>query len=90
MSKPHLKQPGFTYRTYGPFNKHRERIQKLMETGDLKNLDRNELDKACFSQDTGYSGSKDLAKITISDKILKGKKLIKLIEIVNMRYIKEH
>ena len=73
MPKPHLKQPGFTYRTCGPFNKHRERIQKLIETGDLKHLDRNESDKACFAQDTGYSGSKDLARITISDKILKGK-----------------
>ena len=29
--------------------------------------------KLVFAQDTGYSGSKDLAKITISDKILKGK-----------------
>ena len=67
-----MKQPGFTYRTCGPFNKHRARIQKLIETGDLKHLDGNELDKACFAQDTGYSGSKDLAKITISDKILKG------------------
>ena len=67
-----MKQPGFTYRTCEPFNKHRVRIQKLIETGDLKHLDGNELDKACFAQDTGYSGSKDLAKITISDKILKG------------------
>ena len=32
---------------------------------------RNESDKACFVRDAGYSGSKDLAKRTISDKILR-------------------
>ena len=32
---------------------------------------RNELGKACFAHDTAYSDSKDLAKRTISDKILK-------------------
>ena len=32
---------------------------------------RNELDKDCFAHDTTYSDSKDLAKRTISDKILK-------------------
>ena len=31
----------------------------------------NELDKACFAHDGTYSYSKDLAKRTISDKILK-------------------
>ena len=34
---------------------------------------RNRLDKACFAYDAVYSDSKDLAKITISDKILKDK-----------------
>ena len=32
---------------------------------------RNELDKVCFTHDAAYSESKDLAKRTISDKILK-------------------
>ena len=32
---------------------------------------RNELDKACFAHNAAYSDSKDLAKRTISDKILK-------------------
>ena len=31
----------------------------------------NELDKDCFAQDAAYSGSKDLAKRTISGKVLK-------------------
>ena len=32
---------------------------------------RNKLGKACFAHDAAYSDSKDLVKITISDKILK-------------------
>ena len=32
----HLKQPGFTYSTCGPFTKKEERITKLNETGDTK------------------------------------------------------
>ena len=65
MPELHLKQPGFIY------TKPRERIQKFRETGNLKHLYRNELDKACFAHDAAYSDSKDLAKRTISDKILK-------------------
>ena len=65
-----LKQPEFTYSACAPFTKHRERIQKFRERGHLKHLYRNELDKACFSNDAAYSGSKDLAKKTISHKIL--------------------
>ena len=37
----------------------------------MKHLYGNELDKACFVHDAAYSDSKDLAKGTISDKILK-------------------
>ena len=39
------------------------------ETGNLKDLYRNELDKVSFAHDAAYSDSKDLAKRTISDKI---------------------
>ena len=70
-SLTNLKQPGFSYRVCGLFTKHRERTQKLRETGNLKYLYRNELGKACFVYDTAYSYSKDLAKTSISDKILK-------------------
>ena len=73
MPELHLKQPGFTCSVCGPFNKHRERIQKFGEKGNLKQLGRNELEKACFAHDASYSDSKDLAKRTISDKILKDK-----------------
>ena len=36
MPELHLTQPGFTYSACGPFSKHRERIKKFRETGNLK------------------------------------------------------
>ena len=49
MSQLHLEQLGFTCSACGPFTKHCERIQKVRETGNLKHLYRNELDKPCFA-----------------------------------------
>ena len=71
MPELHLKQTGFTYSACGPFTKHREKIQKFREAGNLKHLYRNELEEAWFAHDAAYSDSKDLAKRTISDKFLK-------------------
>ena len=34
MTEMHLKQPGFTYSVCGPFTKNKERIEKLMQTGN--------------------------------------------------------
>ena len=73
MPELHLKQPGFIYSACARFTKHCEKFQKFREAGYLKHLYRNELDKACFSHDTAYSDSKELAKRTISDKILNNK-----------------
>ena len=36
MPELHLQYPRFTYSAYGPFAKHRKRIQKFIETGKLK------------------------------------------------------
>ena len=71
ISEFHLKQPESTYSACGPFTIHHQRIQKIRETRNLKHLYRNELDKACFAHDAAYSDNKELAKRTISDKILK-------------------
>ena len=71
MPELHLRQPGFTCSACGPFTKLRERIHKFRETGNLKHLYRNDLDKTCFAHDAAYSDSKDVPKRTISDKILK-------------------
>ena len=48
MPEMHLKQPGFTYSACGPFTKNKERIEKIMKTGNTDFIYRNGLDKACF------------------------------------------
>ena len=73
MPKMHLKQPGFTYVTCGPFTENKERIQKFKEAGDTTYIYRNELDKACFQHDMVYGDFKDLARTTASDKALQNK-----------------
>ena len=69
----HLKQPEFTYSACGPSAKYREKLRKLRETGNLEHFYKNKLGKACFADDAAYFDSKDLAKRTILDKILKDK-----------------
>ena len=54
MSEMHLKQPGFTYSTCGPFTKNMKRIQKFKETGDTSYIYKNEIDKAYFQHDMAY------------------------------------
>ena len=73
MPEMHLKQPGFTYSTCGPFTKNKEIIQKFKETRDTRYIYKNELDKACFQHDMAYGDLKDFAKRTVSDKVLRDK-----------------
>ena len=73
MPEMHLKQCGFTYSACGPFTKNKQRIQKFMQTGDLRNIYKNELDKSCFQHDMAYGKYKGLEKITQSDNLLKDK-----------------
>ena len=68
-----LKQPGFIYNACGPFTKNKQRIQKLMQTGDTNYIYKNELNKACFQHDMAYGDFKDLARRKQSDKVLKEK-----------------
>ena len=44
-----------------------------MQTGNTDFIYKNQLDKACFQHDMAYGKSKDLAKRTQSDKVLKNK-----------------
>ena len=44
MLELHLRQQRFTYSACGKFTKHREEIQKVIVTGDLKYIYKNELD----------------------------------------------
>ena len=36
MTEIHIRQPGFTYSSCGPFTKTKERIQKFKETVDSR------------------------------------------------------
>ena len=73
MPEMHLRQPQFTYSAWRPFTKHKQRIQKLKETGDTNYIYKNELGKACFAHNAAYSDSKDLTKRTVVDKILRNR-----------------
>ena len=70
MPEMHLKEPEFTYNSCGLFTKNKQIIQKFKEAGDTKDTYKNELDKACFQHDMAYGDFKDLARITVSDKVL--------------------
>ena len=72
MPEMHLKQPEVTCIACGPFTKNKQRIQRFLETGDLRYIYRNELDKTCFQHDMAYN-FKDLKRRTYSDKVLKDK-----------------
>ena len=69
MPEMQLKQSSFTYSGCDPFSRDKERIEKFMQTRNTG----NELDKACFQHDMAYGKSKDLAKRTQSDKVLRDK-----------------
>ena len=73
MPEMHLKEPEFTYIACGPLTKNKEGIEKFMQIGDTDFIYRNELDKACLQYDMAYGKSKDLRKITQSDKGLRDK-----------------
>ena len=61
----HLRRPGFTYSAGVPFTKNKERIQKFKETGDLRYIYQNELDKTCFEHYMEYGRDfKDLFRRT--------------------------
>ena len=68
MPELHLRQRRFIYSACGPFTKHCKRILNLKKTSDF-----NKLDKACLTHDAVYVDSKYLAKMTVSDKVLKGR-----------------
>ena len=69
MPEMHLRQPGFTYSTCGPFTKNKKRIIKIKETGDSRYTYENELDKACFQHDMAYGDFKDLNRRTAAEKV---------------------
>ena len=69
----HLKKPRFTYSACGPLTANKEKTEKFMQTGNADFIYKNDPDKACFKYDMAYGKSKDLAKRTQSDKVLRDK-----------------
>ena len=67
----HLRQQVFAYSAWGQFTELREIIQKFKKVGHLNYIYKDELDQAYFAQNAAYAASKDLAKSTVLDKILK-------------------
>ena len=73
MPEMHLKQPGFTYSACGPFTKNKEGIKKFKETGHLRYIYQNELDKTSFQHDMAYGNFKNLNRTAAADKVLRDK-----------------
>ena len=73
MPEMHLKQPRFTYSASDPFTKNKERIEKIMQTGNTDYICKNDLDRACFQHDMACGKYKDLTKGIQPDKVFKGK-----------------
>ena len=73
MPEMHLKQPRFTYSASDSFTKNKERIEKIMQTGNTDYICKNDLDRACFQHDMAYGKYKDSTKGIQPDKVFKGK-----------------
>ena len=71
MPEIHLKLRRFTYSACGPFTKNKERTQIFKETGDLRHIYRNKLDKTSFQHNMAHEDFKNLARRTASDKVLR-------------------
>ena len=65
---PRVREPRFVYSACGPFTRQKERIKEFKRTGDTRYICRNELDKACFQQDSAYADHKNLINRTEADK----------------------
>ena len=65
LQELHLKQLGSTYSDCGPFSEYCKRIPSFRETGNLKHLYRDDLNKSCFAHDAACFNSKDFTKTTI-------------------------
>ena len=76
MPELHLKQPGFTYSACGPFTRNKKSIEKFWQTVNTDFIYKNELDKACLKDDMAHGKSKDLAKRSQSDKVLRDRAFI--------------
>ena len=60
MPETHLKDLKVSiYSACGPFTRHKDRINKFVQTGDTDYIYKKKLDKACFAHDAAYSDLKN-------------------------------
>ena len=72
MSEMHLRDPIVgNYSACAPFIKHKQRIRKFIEAGDIRYIYKNDLDKTCFQHVMAYGDFKDLKRRTQTDNVLK-------------------
>ena len=71
MPETHLKDLKVgKYSACGSFTRHKDRINKFIQTGDTNYIFKNEIDKACLADDAVYSDFKDMKNRATADKIL--------------------
>src|SRR6266487_1285999 len=58
------------YSACGPGTKHKDRIEKYIQTGDTSHIFKNELDKYCFYHDSVYDKYKDVSNRQVADRKL--------------------
>ena len=73
MPEMHLKQPGFTYSACGSFSKKKEGFEKFIKSGNTDFSYKTDCYKTCFQHDMVYGKSKDSARWSESDKVLRDK-----------------
>ena len=71
MPEMHWKQPGFAYSACSLFTRNKKRFEKFLQAENTDFIYKNELDKASFQHGMAYGKSKNLAKRTQSDKVLR-------------------
>ena len=64
-----LRNSGFRYSACKPFTK--KQWQTFKETGNLRSIHLNELDKACYQNNMASWDFKNLPRCTASDKVLR-------------------
>ena len=68
-----FRECGFTCSACGSCMKSKERIQKFKQTGNLRYIYQNDLDKACIQHDLPYGYLKNFPRRAASDKVLHDK-----------------
>ena len=74
MPETHLRDLKVgTYSACNLFTRHKDRIDRFIQTGDTNYIYKSELDKACFAYGAAHNDFKDMKNRTAADNILRDK-----------------